>query len=49
MDSTTENDYFELEPLDQYKPHEVRQNFNNQSNKQTKLKKLLKVEQLNFD
>jgi hypothetical protein len=23
MDSTTENDYFELEPFDQYKPQEV--------------------------
>ncbi len=23
MDSTTENDYFELEPFDQYKQHEV--------------------------
>lgn len=23
MDSTTENDYFELEPFDQYKPAEV--------------------------
>lgn len=23
MDSTTENDYFELEPFDQYKPPEV--------------------------
>jgi len=24
MDSTTDNDYFELEPYDQYKPQEVR-------------------------
>jgi hypothetical protein len=23
MDSTTENDYFELEPYDQYRPQEV--------------------------
>ncbi len=27
MDSTTENDYFELEPFDQYKPQEVNINF----------------------
>ena len=27
MDSTTENDYFELEPFDQYKQHEVSQNW----------------------
>lgn len=27
MDSTTENDYFELEPFDQYKPQEVKINF----------------------
>lgn len=27
MDTTTENDYFELEPYDQYKPQEVKLNF----------------------